>query len=113
MGAIAAPIVPGKVDAWKAWRDELNGPRKAELEDCNARFGLTRHRAWLQQNPDGSHLVIAVVDGPGGDSFMEALAASDHPFDAWFKGKAAEIHGIDFSGPMPPPPELALDSGGP
>ncbi len=111
MGVVAAPILPGKADAWRAWVDELNGPRKAELEELNARYGLTRHRAWLQQNPDGSQLVVAVQDGPGADGFMAALAASDQPFDAWFKERISDIHGIDFSGPMPPLPELRLDSG--
>lgn len=108
MGAIAVPILPGKIDAWREWIDDLKGSRKAEFEEFNARYGLTQHRAWLQPNPDGSHLVIAVHDGPGGDGFMPKLAASDEPFDAWFRGKIEEFHGIDVSQPPGPPPELSL-----
>jgi hypothetical protein len=109
MAAIAVPILPGKLDAWKAWGDELNGPRRAELEDLNARHGLRRHRAFLQQNPDGSHLVIAIHDGPGGDGFLAALAGSDHPFDRWFVEHVADLHGVPLS-MAPPAPELVLDA---
>ena len=108
MGAIAVPIVPGKLDAWSSWMSELNGVRKAGFEELNSRYGLTAHRAWLQQTPDGGHMVIAVHDGPGGDDFMARIAASDHPFDMWFKENIREVHGLDFSGPMPPLPELKL-----
>ncbi len=110
MGAIAVPVLPGKVDAWREWLAECQGARKAELEDMNSRFGLTRHRAWLQQNPDGTYVVIAVHDGPGGDEFMGKLGASENEFDAWFRQHIQDVHGIDFSQPMPPLPELGLDS---
>jgi hypothetical protein len=108
MGAFAAPILPGKLDAWEAWMVELTGPRKAELDDMNARYDLTGHRAWLQQTPDGHHMVVVVLDGPGGDTFMGTLAGSDNGFDAWFRGKVTEVHGVDFSGPPPPAPRQVL-----
>ncbi len=107
MGAIAAPIAPGKLETWQAWIAELNGPRKAEFDDMNRRLGLTGHRAWLQQMPDGNSIVIAVHDGPGGDVFMGKLGASEHEFDVWFREKVSEIHGIDLAAP-PPPPVQAL-----
>jgi hypothetical protein len=55
MGVIVAPVVEGKLDAWKAWTQELMGPRKAALADFNKRYGLTRHAAWLAAGryPDG------------------------------------------------------------
>ncbi|MEP6760370.1 MAG: hypothetical protein ABJA93_03295 [Sporichthyaceae bacterium] len=108
MGALAAPLLPDKLDAWQAWMAELNGPRKAEFEAFNARHKLTAHRAWLQGTPDGGHLVIAVHDGPGGDDFMGGVASSDDSFDQWFVSKVAECHGIDMSGPLPPPAERKL-----
>jgi len=108
MGALAVPILPGKAETWETWVSELNGARKADFDDMNQRFGLTGHRAWLEHTPDGQDLVIAVHDGPGADDFMGKLAASDVEFDGWFRGKIAEIHGIDFAGAMPPMPEQRL-----
>jgi hypothetical protein len=107
MGAFAAPILPDKLDVWESWMAELTGPRKAELDDMNSRHDLTGHRAWLQQTPDGHHMVVVVIDGPGGDTVMGKLAGSDNAFDAWFRDKAAEVHGIDF-GALPPPTRQVL-----
>jgi len=108
MGAIVAPIQPGKLNGWEAFMAELNGPRKAEFEDMNERFGVTSHRAWLQQTPDGHQMVIAVHDGPGADAFMGRLATSEDEFDGWFRDQLQEAHGIDLSGPMPPAAEQRL-----
>ncbi len=68
--AMAAPIVPGKEDAWAKFAGQLSGARKAEFEDFNTRHRLTDHRAWLQKNPDGSSLVIVVAEGPGAETLM-------------------------------------------
>lgn len=110
MGAITIPILPGKVDAWKQMAEDITA-RRDEFADFNTRMGLTRHRAWLQQAPDGSHAVIALHEGPGADTFMQKLAESNHPFDAEFKGHLQNLHGLDFSAPPPPMPQLHIDAG--
>ena len=108
MGVILAP---DKVDAWKQWVEELNGPRKEGLTDFNQRYGLTRHAAWLAETPSGP-FVIALHEGPGGDGLMAKLGPSQHEFDTWFKEKILEVHGLDVTKPPPGPmPELYLDSG--
>ena len=110
MGAIAmaVPIVPGKEDTWANFAGQLTGPRKAEFEDFNNRHQITEHRAWLQKNPDGSSLVIAVIEGPGAETLMGEFATSDNEFDKWFKESVAEVHGFDFSAPPPPPAERRI-----
>lgn len=45
MGVILAPIQSGKLDTWKKWVAEINGPRKAEWAEFNKRYGLTTHDA--------------------------------------------------------------------
>jgi hypothetical protein len=108
MGAMAIPILPDKLDSWRAWVAELNGPRKADFEASNARHELTGHHAWLQANPDGSHVVIAIHEGPGAAGYVPAMMQSDDPFDQWFASAVAEVHGMDPSGPMPAPAEQVL-----
>jgi len=105
---MAVPLPADKVDGWRAWADELNGPRKAEFDASNARHQLTGHHAWLQTNPDGSCLVIAVHDGPGADDYMGSMAHSDDAFDKWFMGSVADFHGMDLSAGPPPPAEKVL-----
>lgn len=108
MDAMAVPITPGKLDAWEAWMTDVGGPRKAEFDDMNQRYGLTTHAAWLQPTPDGNHLVVVVTDGPGSAEFLGKLATSDHEFDSWFRSKIEDVHPMDFSAPPPPAPQRRL-----
>ena len=75
-GWMFAPLADGKVDDWRSWVAELNGPRKAEFEEMNSRYELTEHRAYLQPMPDGSSAVLVIYEGPGADTF---LPPSWHP----------------------------------
>lgn len=54
---IGAPVVEGKLDAWKAWTQELMGPLKAALADFNKRYGRIRHAGWLADTPMGTFVV--------------------------------------------------------
>ena len=111
MGVILAPIIEGKVDAWKQWTRDLSGARGQELADFNRRYGLTRHAAWLAETPSGP-AVIVLLEGPGADEFMPKLGPSQNQFDLWFKENIKEIHGMDVTQPPPGPmPELFVDSG--
>jgi hypothetical protein len=108
MVAMAVPLVPGKEDVWTEFAGQVMGPRKGEFDDFNARHGLTDHRAWLQKNPDGSSLVLVVVEGPGAETMMGEFPTSDNEFDKWFTEKVVEVHGFDFSAPPPPLPERKI-----
>jgi len=106
---MAIPLITDNVEAWKAWVHECMGPRKDEFDEFNERMGLTIHRAWLAQSPQGP-LAVVVVDGPGDSDFMQKLAGSEEPFDVWFREHISEYHGIDFSRPdAMQPPKIVLD----
>ena len=108
MGVILAPILDGKLDAWKQWAAELNG--SDNIKDLNSRYGLTKHEAWLTMTPAGA-AVIAIHEGPGSNDFMQKLAASDNEVDNGFKAKLLELHGLDVTQPPPGPmPELMIGS---
>ena len=110
MGLVVVPILDGKLNAWKQWIEEVNGPRRADIEDFNRRHRLTRHRAWLAEPPSGP-VVVALHEGPGADEFMGELASSQNETDKWFSDKVKEFHGLDVTQPPPGPlPEFSLDS---
>jgi hypothetical protein len=96
MYAITVPLIRNKVDAWKAWIRECQGPRREEFENFNERMELTLHRAWLMQEPQGPR-VIVVFEGPGSRNFLRKLANSRESFDQWFRERITEYHGVDFS----------------
>jgi hypothetical protein len=109
MVAMAVPLLPNKVEAWKDWVRECSTTRRQEFEGFNERMKLTLHRAWLSQSPSGP-LVLVVSDGPGARMMLQKLASSNEPFDRWFRAKITELHGIDFSKPAASMlPELYLD----
>src|SRR6476646_6284831 len=102
MHAMAALGALLKLEAWEGWLAERGGARKAGLDDMNARLGLHEHRAFLQPLPDGSYLVLVMVEGPGADTFLASAGQSDHEFDRWFIASVSDLHGIDPTGPLPP-----------
>ena len=106
--ALAIPALPGVGDKLRTLADECRGPRRAEFEDFHRRTGLT-HEAWfLQQSPQGELFILTLDGDPVGA--VQKLAASEHPFDRWFKERSREVHGVDFSQPLPgPPPEQVFE----
>ena len=105
------PVLSDKLEDWKQLLTDMSGPRSSDFEDFNTRYQLTRHRVWLQQNPDGSNLAVVLHEGEGANTIMQRFATSDHPFDVELRNKIGDAHGIDFTQPPPPPPELLMDSG--
>jgi len=107
--ASAFPLLPGKLDAWRKFTQEMAGPRKKEHDESRRRLGLTIEMAWYQPTPHGD---LVVVYGEADDvaGFFTRLAASQEPFDVWFKQQVQELHGVDFNQPPPGPlPELVFD----
>jgi hypothetical protein len=104
---ITAPIQ--NLGAWQSCIRELLGARREEYHDAIRRGGLTRLRVWHQKGADGSDLAVVLYEGGAPERFLERTATSDDPFSTWFRAQLALAHGIDFTGPLPPPPELAID----
>lgn len=110
MTAMSIPLLRDKADAWRYWmQEECLGSRRQEFDEFNARLGLTRHRAWLAENPTGP-VVIVVLEGPGAGTFLQKLATATEPFDVWFRQQVESMHGFDFSELAEiRPSELVLD----
>jgi hypothetical protein len=103
MQAMAVPIKPDKLDTWLGWCAELTGPRKEEFDAMNERLGLTTHAAWHEPTPDGRHLAVIVVDGPGEADFLGKIGSSDQEFESLFRSMIEDVHPMDFSNPPPFP----------
>ena len=106
--AIALPCLPGGGAKLREIAAECSNGRRTEFEDFHRRVGLTVERWYLQQTPMGELCLITIDGDPLGA--MAKLAASDHPFDVWFKDQIKLVHGVDFGQPMPgPPPEQVFE----
>lgn len=106
--AFINPVIAGKMDSWKSYIQEMNGPRKHERKESRKKAGLAVERVWLQHTPTGDFAVV-YWEAKDISKVFETLIKSDDPFDKWFRDKVlVEIHGMDFSKPMPMN-ELMLD----
>ena len=57
--AIAAPILPGKLDDWKEFGRNLHeGPKHNDYKAFIKKAGLSRVRCWLQQGPESAVGII-------------------------------------------------------
>ena len=108
MGLVLAPIVDGKLNAWKNFVEECKSGSKSEgFRDLNQRYSLTRHDIWHAETPAGS-MAVVLHEGPGSDGFMQALGQSTHSFDEWMRGQIGEFHNMKFDEPPPGPPPQKL-----
>jgi hypothetical protein len=94
------PVLPGK-DARDIANEMKSRPR--EYEQSRRRLGITMERAYLQHTPMGDY-VTAYIEAEG--DVLEAfgkVASSDLDIDRYMAKAAKEIHGADFTKPMPGP----------
>jgi len=92
------PILPGKTDLAKQFAQEVKS-RQEEFSRALGQRGLTREDWYLQSTPHGD-MILLVMEGDDPLRTMHGWAASQDPFDVWFKSRAYEISGMDFSQPI-------------
>lgn len=110
----AFPLLPGKEEELRQFAAELSRPRRAEAGEFYGSFAVA-HESWhLQQTPNGA-LVICVTElGEPVEATAQKYAASNRPFDRWFKDQVKRLTGIDpDSEPLGPPTEevFSFDAG--
>jgi hypothetical protein len=106
--AFAAPILPGKTEEARAWAAQVKGPRSAEMDASRTGIGITRETDWLWSTPMGDFLIV-LLEGEDVAKANAAFAASQDPYDAWFKDTVKSFTGIDFGDPLPAMPEVLFD----
>lgn len=98
-----APILPGKLEAWKAFDDEAKGPRWEEHDRSRKRMGVVREVASLMQTPEGDFVCLFQEAKDLAKAF-QGLAQSDDPYDVWFRERIMDVHGLTPEMLEGPPP---------
>ncbi|MDR6507248.1 DUF6176 family protein [Arthrobacter oryzae] len=103
----SAPILPGKLEAWKAF---CEGTKTGdEYDRQRKRMGIVREVVSLMQTPGGDFACIFQEAKDLAKAF-QVLAQSDDPYDVWFRDQIMELHGLTpemLQGP--PPATVAVD----
>lgn len=94
--AIMFPVLPGKREALLAFANALMGERRAEVD--KAQVTVTKESWHLQETPMGDFCIV-YFEAPDGMAVHAGLAASQEPFDVWFREQVMEVSGIDISKP--------------
>jgi len=105
----AAPILPGKLDAWEAFNAEMQGARIDAHTASRHEMGIHREVASLMRTPNGD-FVCLYHEADDLEKAFRILATSDDPYLVWFRERALEIHGLTaemLAGP--PPAEVKFD----
>jgi hypothetical protein len=100
--AFAAPLQPGKTDAGRRFAQQAYVVRGAELAQSRREKGITRETVFVNQTPMGD-IVVVYVEGGDPVEGNRLFAASQTPFDRWFKDQCREIFPayVDFDQPVP------------
>jgi hypothetical protein len=97
---VVAPILPGKAEAWRRFIQEISGSRWGEYEASRRRLGIRVECAWISETrPRTSGIILIVADHL--EQALAAMAASDHPFDCWFREQLLALQGLDLTRPDP------------
>jgi hypothetical protein len=105
---VTMPVPQGLEDHARRFAEEVSD-RFDEFRRSRRRLGVTRERGWLQRTPQGN-LFTLLLEGDDPVDANRRFAASQDPFDVWFKERAGGIFGADFSQPIPVQPELIYKS---
>ena len=92
--AFVASILPGKQEAWRRFYQGLEGSRRHQYEELHKRLRITKELVWLIEMPQGD-VAIAYLEADDPERMIPDLAASNLPFDCWFKEQLLILYGLD------------------
>ena len=90
------PILPGKVEAWRRFCQEMSGSRCLMYEASRRRLGITRERLALVETPFGSS-ATTTLESPDMGRVLNELITSDLPFDCWYREQVEELYGVTLT----------------
>jgi hypothetical protein len=108
----AFPVLPGKEDAMRAFADAVQTTRADEAAEFYRRMGVARETWHLQETPHGPWVIgVTQLDDRPIEAAAAEYAASELPFDRWFKDEVERITGIaPDAEPLGPPTRLLFDT---
>ena len=88
---------------------ELSGTRNLEAADFYQRHGVTRETVHLQRTAAGPWIIV-VTEVTDVEPAAREYAASEVPFDRWFKDRILHLSGVNSDqDPLGPPTETIFE----
>jgi hypothetical protein len=100
----AAPILPGKLQQWQRFMDEMEG-RWDEHVAARKEMGVHREVVSLMETPMGEFVCLYHEADDLAEAFR-VLATSNTAYLEWFRAQGLEIHGLTPEMLLGPPPAV-------
>ena len=100
---LAAPILPGKTEAWRRFVQETSELHRHEYEASRRHLGIVAEWLWLVTIERRETAVIAVM-ATRPERIWGEIAVSERLFDLWYRQQLVRLLGIEL--PSVPPAEL-------
>lgn len=93
---LAAPILPGRAEAWRRLCQELAGSRANAFTAAASRAGARSLRAWVLPGTRGE-IALIWLDAAHPAAALADLAAPSTPFERWLCEQIRLLLGIDLA----------------
>ena len=97
---MAWEVPADREEPWRRFLQEISGPRRAEYAKSRRRLGISAESVWLAPRRSGGGVAVVCLEAEGPDwtpeRALREFAASDEPFDSWYRGRMREIFGCDL-----------------
>lgn len=92
---LALPILPGKLETWRRFCQELSEGRRGQREALREKLGVVELNAYLLRAP-ASPVALLWLETEEPQCLLARMGSSQHPFLRWLRRKLREIHGLDL-----------------
>src|ERR1700682_2509124 len=86
---LVSPLLLGKQEAWRRFCQKLLESRYKEYQELRQRLGITKEPVWLSPTSQGDSVLVH-LEAEYPEQVLLHLAASEHPFDRWFRRQLLE-----------------------
>lgn len=90
------PLKPGKVEAYKAFANEITNHYKKEFIDLLNRYGLKTVNTYFHKIGDVDFVIVVHLADDDAQTKLEQFATSTHPMDKWFVEQLDHLHDFDL-----------------
>jgi hypothetical protein len=88
-------------EPWRRFVQELSGPHHEEYAQSRRRLGISAESIWLAPRRSGGGVAIVCLEAEDPDwtpeRALREFAASDDPFDSWYRRRMGELFGCEFA----------------
>lgn len=95
MYAMMLPVLPGKLEDWKAFAQNLLKDKRKDYEAARLKAGIQREMIWHQSTPLGDMLILMIEAEGKIEDVLAAMVDPQDEFNRYFMEQAKIYHGLD------------------